>query len=118
MAAGVRRITVEVPITGVVENILQGSPLEYPGMASSIEIFSSVIAAGAGTVTMDVLIGTDLIAESVILPIEFAAGEGPRVPDHQLVVDAVAPGDHVQIRMRNSGGTARTCTTLVRIQPV
>ncbi|GAJ02231.1 unnamed protein product, partial [marine sediment metagenome] len=65
MAAGTRRITTVLGAAGVVENILSGTPLEYPGVASSIEVASACLAADIDTVTMDVLIGTDLVAEGL-----------------------------------------------------
>ncbi|GAI89215.1 unnamed protein product, partial [marine sediment metagenome] len=41
MAAGTRRIVSTLGGAGVIENILAGSPLEYPGVASSIEVASA-----------------------------------------------------------------------------
>jgi len=117
MAAGTRRITSVFAGAGVIENILAGSPLEYPGIASSVEVASAIVAAAAGTVTMDVLIGTDLVAEGITVPVEDAAGQGPKLPDALLVVEAAGPADHVQIRLRASGAVT-DITTLVRIQPV
>ena len=121
MAAGTRRIRTSFAAAGVVENLLQGTPLEYPGVASSIEIASAIEDAGAaniGDVTMDVLIGTDLVAEGIVVPVETVTGAGPRIPDQLLVVDAAAPADHVQIRLRNATAGANDVQTLVRIQPL
>lgn len=119
MAAGTRRFETVVPIAGVTENILAGTPLEYPGVPSSLEIYCACILAALGEITMDVIIGTDLVAEGMAIGIETVAGEGPRVPQHQVLVDAIAPADHVQIRLRNAAAAAtRQVYTLVRIQPV
>lgn len=119
MAAGTRRIRTVFAAAAVEENILAGSPLEYPGVASSLEI-----AATAGTglnpedCTMDVIIGTDMVAEGVVLGVEAVADAGPQLPENVVVQDAVAPGDHVQIRLRRTAAGAAEYVTLVRIQPV
>jgi hypothetical protein len=116
MAAGTRRITTTLAAAGVVENILAGSPLEYPGVASSVEVASACLQADIDQVTMDVLIGTDLVAEGIVVPINDTDGVGPKLPDNLLVVEAAGPADHVQVRIRMSA--AATTYTLVRIQPV
>lgn len=118
MASGTRRIPTSVPATGLVENVLGGTSLQYPGVASKVEIAATCPAAAAGDITMDVLFGTDTVAEAVIVPIEDAAGVGPRIPDNMLVVDALAPQDSLQIRLRNANAAAQVVTTLVRVQPV
>jgi hypothetical protein len=118
MASGTRRLLAAPGAAGVIENVLAGTPLQYPGIASTVEIYGTVIAAGAGEVTMDVIFGTDTVAEGIILPIEIAAGEGPRVPDHRLCIDACASADQVQIRLRNAGAAARNCILQVVVQPV
>ncbi|GAJ18487.1 unnamed protein product, partial [marine sediment metagenome] len=84
MAAGTRRIVTTLGGAGVVENILAGSPLEYPGIASSIEIAGACLIADLGEVTMDVLIGTDLVAEGIVVPVNDVDGVGPKVPDNLL----------------------------------
>ena len=119
MAAGTRRITTDVAAGTTVENILQGMAIEFPGRLSQIEVYGAVIAAGAGSIIMDVQFGTDLVAEALVVPIEFAAGEGPRVPDHLLVVDGCGPADRLIVRLRNTDAVNdRECYTLVRVQPV
>lgn len=117
MASGTRRLNNSSAAAGVIENILAGSPLEYPGIASTVEIASAVIAAGAGNVTMDVIIGTDLVAEGIVIPVERTVGGGPVLPDNVMVIEAAAPADHVQIRLRFSAAVTRV-TTAVRIQPI
>lgn len=117
MAAGTRRIDSALGAAGVIENILAGSPLEYPGIASTVEIALAALAADAPNTTMDVLIGTDMVAEGIACPVESVVGAGPMLPDNLLVVEAAAPADHVQIRLRMAAATTRV-TTLVRIQPV
>jgi hypothetical protein len=91
--------------------------LEYPGVASTIEI-AAVAANGLNPEDhlMDVIIGTDLIAESMVLPIAAAGDPGPKIPDDLLVQDVVAPSDHVQIRIRSAA--LGEYITLVRIQPI
>ncbi len=117
MAAGTRRILTVFGAAGVVENVLAGSPLEYPGIASSIQIAAAGLTGqNPEDCTMDVIIGTDLIAEAIMVPIERVLDAGPVIPDNMVVADAVAPGDHVQIRLR--AGAAGEYTTLVTIQPV
>jgi hypothetical protein len=119
MAAGTRRIETTFAAAGVVENILAGSPLEYPGVASSIEIAATAgNGLTPGDCTMDVIIGTDMVAEALVLGVEAVAQAGPKLPDDLVLQDAVAPADHVQIRLRRTAAGAATYTSLVRIQPV
>ena len=118
MASGTRRILTEVPAAGVFENILQGLPLEYPGVPSRVEIAATCEAAAAGDLTMDVVFGTDTVGEALLIGIEDAAGRGPRLPDDVILVDALAGVDHLQIRLRNANVAIMDVTTLVRVQPV
>jgi hypothetical protein len=117
MAAGTRRIYTSHGAAATTENILANSPLEYPGVASTIEV-AAVANFGLNPEDnlMDVIIGTDLIAEAIVLPIADAADRGPKLPDHILVSDVVAPSDHVQIRIRSAA--AGEFISLVRIQPI
>ncbi|GAI93940.1 unnamed protein product, partial [marine sediment metagenome] len=92
-------------------------PLEYPGVASSIEIACAALTGqNPEDGTMDVVIGTDMIAEAMVIPLEDVADSGCRLPENLMVADAVAPADHVQIRLR--AAAAGEYTTLIRIQPV
>ena len=116
MAAGTRRFVTTLAAAGVVENLLQGTPLEYPGVASSVEVAAACLAADIDQVTIDVLIGTDLVAEGIVVPINDTDGIGPKIPDNLLVVEAAGPADHVQVRVRMSAGA--TVYTMIRIQPV
>lgn len=120
MASGTRRLQVTIAAGTTNANILTGEALEFPGVASQVEIYGIVVAAGFGSLFCDVQFGTDLVAENVIIPSEGAtAGVGPIVPDHLLVVDALAPSDRLIIRVRNADAVNdRAVTFLVRVQPV
>ena len=119
MASGTRRITTDVAAGTTEENILAGMALEFPGQMSQVEVYAAVIAAGAGDIIMDVQFGTDLVGEALVVPIEYAAGEGPRVPDHLLLVDGCAGSDRIIIRLRNTDAVNdHEVYTLVRVQPV
>jgi len=120
MASGVRRIHTPLAIAGVADNILQGTPLEYPGVKSKVEIYSTTDAQGAvgNEVTMDVQFGTEVVAENVVLPIETAAGQGPLIPDHTIVVDALLPSDRLVVRIRNAdAAAAHDIISVVRVMP-
>ena len=116
MASGTRRFVTTLAGAGVVENILQGTPLEYPGVASTVEIAAACLIADIDQVTIDVLVGTDLVAEGIVVPVNDVDGVGPKIPDNLLVVEACGPADHLQVRVRMSAGA--TVYTLVRVQPV
>lgn len=119
MAAGARRLSVTLAAGATNENILAGTSIEFPGMAAQVEIFGTIAAAATTNVPLvDVQFGTDLVGESMEIPVEIATGEGPRVPDHLLVVDALAPSDRLIVRFRNVDTAAATGTFLVRVQPV
>ena len=119
MAAGTRRIRTVFAAAGVTENVLAGSPLEYPGVASTIQVAAAGLTGqNPEDATMDVLIGTDMVAEALIIPLEDIADTGPRLPENIMLEDVVAPGDHVQIRIRCTAAGGGEYTTLVRIQPV
>jgi hypothetical protein len=119
MASGTRRQVVTVPIAGVTENVLAGTPLQYPGVASAVEVYATCVAAAAGEITMDVIFGTDVVAEALAVPIETTAGHGVVIPDHKMCADACAASDQVQIRLRNAAAAAtRDVTVVVVVQPV
>lgn len=118
MASGTRRTLYEVPAAGVIENILAGTPLQYPGQPSSVEVYASCEVAGIGDVTMDVIFGTDTVAENVLLPGEPVVGGGPVIPDQKMVADACASSDQVQIRLRNANVAIMDATVVVVVQPV
>jgi len=119
MASGTRRIHTTLAAGAVNENILQGMSIEFPGRASQVESYSTMeLGASAEDIIMDVQFGTDLVAEALVVPVEIAANEGPRVPEHLLCVDALAPADRLIVRLRNTSAGSLTVDTLIRVQPV
>lgn len=119
MASGSRRIYRSVAAGAVVENILVGTPLEYPGRRSRVDIFGTVVAQGAtgDEGTMDVQFGTDSVAEGIVMPVEAVAGQGPTIPENQLVSDGLASSDRLVIRLRNADVGAIVFVVQIRVMP-
>jgi hypothetical protein len=119
MASGTRRIRRSVAAGAVVENILLGTPLEYPGRRSRVDIFGTVVAQGTGgdEAQIDVQFGTDSVAESIVMPVEAVAGQGPTIPENQLCSDGLAASDRLVIRLRNAHSGALIFTIQVRVMP-
>lgn len=107
----VRRVAT-VAANGVVENVLAGSPWEFVGRMTGIEVAASQ-ETGAGQVVMDVLFGSDLQGDAVSLPVETAAGRGPILPEDRQVSDVAAPGDRIVVRLRETAGVQTIVTTLI-----
>ena len=118
MAAGTRRISTSLTAGQVNENVLAGTAIEFPGRASQVEIYATQAGGVSGDILMDVQFGTDLVAEAINVPIETLANQGPLIPDHLMVVDALAPSDRLIVRLRNTSAGPLIATTLVRVQPV
>jgi len=118
MAAGTRRIQASLTAGSVNENVLSGTAIEFPGRASQVEIYATFPAGVAGDILMDVQFGTDLVGEAIVVPVETLANQGPLIPDHLILVDALAPADRLIVRLRNTSAGTLVVTVLVRVQPV
>lgn len=94
-------------------NILDGSLFEIVRRRGQIAI--AAVADDATEVLMSVLADTETLLEESTVPLEPAAGQGPNLEDHIMLLEGVSPGDKLTIRLRNTGAGAHVVRTLVSV---
>jgi hypothetical protein len=105
-----------VGIGGTVANVLAGSQFEFLARPSIVQVFCVQDAGDLAEV--EVFFGQELqLPQSPVTQV--TAGEGPRVPDDEIVNDVGAPGDRLVVRLVETGGAAVAVTrTMVKITPL
>ncbi len=81
----------------------------FGGRGGSVSVVGTCTAAGTGVVTMDVQVGSDMVAQDVLLGVEniaAGAGVGPDAQTQPVISAVGAPGDPIQITLKGSAGTA------------
>lgn len=104
------RVSSVVPIGGTVQNVLAGSQFEFLARPSVVQIFAAQDPADLGE--MEVFFGQELQLPQAPVQYAPAAGEGPVVPNDEVVNDVGAPGDRMVVRLVETGGLA---TAIVRV---
>ena len=110
------RVSSVVGIGGTVPNVLAGSQFEFLARPSVIQVFN--VQDLADLAEIEVFFGQELqLPQSPCL--QFTAGFGPNVPDHEVVNDIGAPGDRLVVRLVETGGVGTaTVRTMVKITPL
>lgn len=101
-----------VAANATVENLITGSQFEFAPYAAQIEV--ALLASASGLVA-DVSTGQDVVAEAIAVN---PANRFPLLPDDYHIVDVVAPGERIKIRVRNTTAGAITVNWALRIMPV
>jgi len=100
--------------TGVtVLNILDGSLFENISRRGSLTV--AAVCTNATEVLMSILAGSETLLEESTVPLEPAAGQGPNLQDHLMLLEAVERGDKITIRLRNTGAGNNTVRTLTSV---
>lgn len=97
-------------------NLMTGSKFEFLGRAAVVRVYGAAdIAAGGtqGVGEIDLTLGNVVVGEDLPLPIA-AAGQGPTRNEHLITRGIGAPGDRIQLRLRETGG-ADTVTARVQV---
>lgn len=116
MASGERRISTTLAATSTSLNILADSILRYPGRPSVLAVQAA--SDTASVVFMTVEIGSMIIVDDALIPIEVAAGSGPTRDRQYAISSGVGPGDQISIRFRNSGAGTPVAIAAVKVVPV
>jgi len=103
---------VSVPANGVVDNVLVNSQWEYLPFNARLDF--GLVAAATGLL-VDVLSGTDVVAETYA---PSTANRFPIYPDDFNLNDVAAGGERIKIRARNTTGGAVVLFFSVRITPL
>lgn len=107
------RDSTSLAIGASVENILTGSQFEIlPGTAGIWHILFGIIS-DVNLVFADILSGTDVLMENGELS---DANRWPTEEDFDLV-DLVAAGERLKIRLRNDNAAAALVRTVLKITP-
>jgi hypothetical protein len=110
------RVSSVVPIGGSVPNVLAGSQFEFLARPSIVQVFCVQDAGDFGEI--EVFFGQELQLPGSPIT-QTTAGEGPRVPDDEIVNDIGAPGDRLVVRLVETGGAATAIVrTMVKITPL
>lgn len=110
------RVSSVVPIGGTVANVLAGSQFEFLARPSIVQVFC--VQDAADLAEIEVFFGQEL--QLPTSPVTATtAGEGPKVPDDEIVNDIGAPGDRIVVRLVETGGVATAVVrTMVKITPL
>ena len=95
----------------VVANIMTGSEFERLPAPARIRV---AMAASTVDGTADVSFGNVIQGTAISIPLEPAAGVGPRLPEELLIDDMADTNDLILVRLR-VGAAATDIRTLVRI---
>ena len=105
---------VSIPLSGVNDNVLEGSQFEFLPFDAFLE-FGLNGDANGGDLRIDVYSGSDVLAENMIPSIQ---NRTPVYPDDFPLTDVAAAGERIKIRVRNvSAAAARTLFFNLRITP-
>ena len=89
----------------VVENILAGTKWEFPSRPTAVRIFARAASTtGNGTAQYDLTVANVVVGENLD-PNDSDPIAGPVRPDDLLVEGAAMPGQRIQIRIRETGGS-------------
>jgi hypothetical protein len=117
MASGTRRFATAALAAGATSpNLLADDTLRYPGQPSGLTIAATCAVAGAGTQTLQVEVGNQIVYTG-ILPSEAIVGRGPILPDDNLVSTGLAAGDQISVRVTNGSGVPVISTVLIDVVP-
>jgi len=95
----------------VVANIMTGSEFERLPAPARIRV---AIASDQQDASADVSFGNVIQGTAISVPLEPAAGVGPRLPEELLIDDMADAGDLILVRLR-VGAAVSVIRTLVRI---
>jgi len=115
------RVANTLAANATVANVLAGSPFEFVGSLSSVEVaMSRDVITAASVLLADVTFGPEVQIEGANIGVEVAVGQGPRLPDMVIVSDVAAPGDRIRVAIRETSGTVgnNIVVTFVRIEPL
>jgi hypothetical protein len=101
-----------VAANATVENLVTGSQFEFAPYNASVEV--GMCASGVGLVG-DVSTGSDVVAEAFSVA---NSNRFPILPDDFTIMDVVAAGERIKLRVRNTTGGALTIFWAVRIMPI
>lgn len=107
----VRDRQVALAANSVVANMMTGSEFERLPAPARIRV---AIASDVSDASCDVSFGNVIQGTAINLPLEPAAGVGPRLPEELLIDDMADAGDLILVRLR-AGAGATTIRTIVRI---
>jgi hypothetical protein len=111
------RNSIDTGVGGTVANVLAGSQFEFLARPSIVQVYATQDPADLAEI--EVFFGQEL--QSPQAPVSYAlnAGEGPIVPNDEIVSDIGAPGDRIVIRVVETGGAATAIVrTMVKITPL
>ena len=114
--------SVRIPITLAANetnaNALSGSPFEFVGAASQVEVAVTRVGAAGSNILADVTFGPQVQIEGAQVPVERSTGSGPLLPDNVIVSDIAAPGDRLRVALRETDGVGDDAVVFVRVEPV
>jgi hypothetical protein len=105
-----------VAIGGTIGNVLAGSQFEFLARPSIVQVFATQDPADLGNI--EVFFGQELQLSTSPITVSALAGQGPIVPDDEIVNDVGAPGDRLVVRLTETGGAATAIVRwMVKITP-
>ncbi len=107
----VRDRRIALAAASVIANVMTGSEFERLPAAARIRV---AIAADQGDCSADCSFGNVIQGTAISIPLEPAAGVGPRLPEELLIDDMADAGDLILVRLRVGAATS-VIRTLVRI---
>jgi len=111
------RRQIDLAANGLNDNVLAGSEFEFPGVPSVVSV-AAVQEGTAGTGEIDVQFGQEVQITRGNIPTEEGTGQGPKVPEDNLVKGVVPGGDRIIVRLRETAGVATDIRVSVEIVPL
>jgi hypothetical protein len=118
MPSGARRRTTSVAANSTSANVLSGEVIEFPGVASSVIVAATVLAASANVVLLNLQLGSDRPVDGMAIAGEALAGRGPIIPDDVMVKEVAGGADRISLTFTNTSGGAVVVTWYVEVQPL
>jgi hypothetical protein len=100
-------------------NVLQGTQYEFlpPALYPNGALVEFGSLADATGVLWTVQTGSDVVQEESPMNLG-TINTQPVYPDHYTLNDAVAPGERINVKVRDTTGVARVIQTVVRFTPL
>jgi hypothetical protein len=114
----VRKKTLSVAANTTSANVLAGEVIEFPGQPSTVIAGATVPFASAGSILMNLQLGSDRPVDGLSVSGESTVGKGPIIPDDISVKEVCGAADRVAVTFTNTSGGAIVVTWYVEVQPL
>jgi hypothetical protein len=86
----------------------------FGGRGGRVAVRATVPVASVGAGTLTLMVGSDVVADQFVIPVEYIVSGGPN-KETQAVSGFGVPGDPITVRIADPGGAGFTATVEVQV---